>query len=138
MGVCVCVYLYIYIYIYIWEIVATHLLTHTFQHTLIKIHMDPTKLIWDPHDLVRLMWILTNQKECVEKCVIEDVLLAFLYILLTVCHVFLDGMCVYCFFIWMYKIYKYLLDHILLICNTSWAFWLVSWTIKLICIILSI
>jgi len=45
---------------------------------LVKIYMGPTKLIWDPHDLVRPMWILTNQKKCVEKCVLEGVLLAFL------------------------------------------------------------
>jgi len=45
---------------------------------LVEIHMGPTKFIWDPHDLVGLMWILTNQRECVEKCVLEGVLLAFL------------------------------------------------------------
>jgi len=42
--------------------------------------MGPTKYKWDPHDLVGLMWILTNQRECVEKCVLEGVLLAFLMI----------------------------------------------------------
>jgi len=47
----------------------THFSTHPFL--LAKIHMGPTKLIWDPHDLVRPMWILTNQRECVEKCVLE-------------------------------------------------------------------
>jgi len=40
-----------------WEMLSTHLLTHTF----------PTKLIWDPHDLVGPMWNLTNQRECVLK-----------------------------------------------------------------------
>jgi len=40
--------------------------------------MGPTKYKWDPHDLVGLMWILTNQSEYVEKCVLEGVLLAFL------------------------------------------------------------
>jgi len=40
--------------------------------------MKPTKFIWDPHDLVRPMLILTNQKECVEKCELKYVLLAFL------------------------------------------------------------
>ena len=42
--------------------------------------MGPTKVIWDPHDLVGLMRVLTNQRECVEKCVLEGVLLAFLLI----------------------------------------------------------
>jgi len=28
------------------------------------------------------MWILTNQRECVEKCVLECVLLAFLFIII--------------------------------------------------------
>jgi len=27
---------------------------------LVKIHIGPTKFIWNPHDLVGLMWILTN------------------------------------------------------------------------------
>ena len=40
--------------------------------------MRPTKYKWDPYDLVGLMWILTNQRKCVEKCVLECVLLAFL------------------------------------------------------------
>jgi len=43
--------------------------------------MEPTKFIWDPHDLVGPMWILTNQKECVGKCVLECVLLTFLLFL---------------------------------------------------------
>jgi hypothetical protein len=49
------------------ERLATHILTHIFQHSfwLVKIHMGPTKFIWDPHDLVRLVWILTNHRECV-------------------------------------------------------------------------
>jgi len=42
--------------------------------------MRPTKYKWDPHDLVGPMWILTNQRECVEKCVLECVLLTFLMI----------------------------------------------------------
>jgi len=37
--------------------------------------MLATPSIWDPHDLVEPMWILTNQIECVEKCVLEVVLL---------------------------------------------------------------
>jgi len=58
---------------------ATHILKHTFQHTwLVKIHMGPTKFTWDPHNLVEPVWILTNQRECVEKCVLEGVLLTFL------------------------------------------------------------
>jgi len=42
--------------------------------------MGPTKFIWDPHDLVGPMWILTNQRKCVGKCVLECVLLAFLIV----------------------------------------------------------
>ena len=42
--------------------------------------MGSTKFIWDSHDLVRLMWILTDQKEYVEKYVLKCVLLAFLLI----------------------------------------------------------
>ena len=48
----------------------------------IQIHIGPTKFKWDPHALVGPMWILTNQRECVEKCVLECVLLAFLFKLL--------------------------------------------------------
>jgi len=43
--------------------------------------MSPTKLIWNPHDLVGLMWILTNQKECVEKRVRMCVASISLYIM---------------------------------------------------------
>jgi len=58
----------------------THTNTHFSTHSiwLVKIHMGPTKFIWDPHALVGPMWILTNQRECVEKCVLECVLLTFL------------------------------------------------------------
>jgi len=56
----------------------THFSTHSLW--LVEIHMGSTKFIWDPHDLVGPMWILTNQRECVEKCVLEGVLLAFLYL----------------------------------------------------------
>jgi len=45
---------------------------------LVKIHIGPTKYKWDPHNLVGPMWILTNQKECIKKCELEGVLLAFL------------------------------------------------------------
>jgi len=37
--------------------------------------MEPTKCLWDPHDLVGLLWIFTNQskrvcwKMCVKMCV---------------------------------------------------------------------
>jgi len=62
----------------------THFSTHSLW--LVKIHMGPTKFIWDLHDLVGLMWILTNQRECVGKCVLECVLLAFL-ILTLILHV---------------------------------------------------
>ena len=41
--------------------------------------MGPTKLCGSHINLVGPMWILTNQRECVEKCVLEGVLLAFLY-----------------------------------------------------------
>ena len=51
----------------------THLSTHFLW--LVNTHMGPTKCIWDPHDLVGPMWILTNQRKCVLKCV----LLAFLF-----------------------------------------------------------
>jgi len=37
--------------------------------------MGSTKACGSHMNLVGLMWILTNQKECVEKCVLEDVLL---------------------------------------------------------------
>jgi len=62
------------------EMLATHLLTHTFQHSLwlVKIHMGPTKSCGSHINLVGPMWILTNQRECVEKYVLEGVLLAFL------------------------------------------------------------
>jgi len=56
------------------EMLATHLLTYTFKHTL----FDWLKYIWDPHNLMGSMWILIDQRECVEKCVLEDVFLAFL------------------------------------------------------------
>jgi len=51
----------------------THSNTHFSVHSLwlVRIHIGPIKIIWDPHDLVGLMWILTNQRECVEKCVLE-------------------------------------------------------------------
>jgi len=39
--------------------------THSFW--LIKIHMRPTKFMWDPHNLTGLVWILIIQKECIEK-----------------------------------------------------------------------
>jgi len=45
---------------------------------LVKIHMGPTKSCGSHINLVGPMWILTNQKECVKKCVLEGVLLAFL------------------------------------------------------------
>jgi len=54
----------------------THFSTHSIR--LVKIHMGSTKFIWDPHDLVGLMCILINQRECVKKCVLECVLPAFL------------------------------------------------------------
>jgi len=40
--------------------------------------MGPTKYKWGPHDLVGPMWILIDQRECVRKCVLEGVSLAFL------------------------------------------------------------
>jgi len=58
----------------------THFNTHFSAHYLwlVKIHTRPTKYIWDPHDMTRLMWILTHQRECVEKCALKCMLLAFL------------------------------------------------------------
>jgi len=54
----------------------THFNTHFSTHFLwlVKIHMRPTKSCGSYIHLVGLMWILTNQRECVLKCV----LLAFL------------------------------------------------------------
>jgi len=54
----------------------THFSTHSFW--LVKIHMGPTKSCGSHINLVGPMWILTNQRGCIEKCVLEDVLLAFL------------------------------------------------------------
>ena len=54
----------------------TYFSTHSLW--LVEIHIGPTKFIWDLHDLVRPMWIWTNQRECVENCVLEGMLLAFL------------------------------------------------------------
>jgi len=54
----------------------THFSTHSLW--LVKFHMRPIKFIWDSHALVRPMWILINQKKCVEKCVLECVSLVFL------------------------------------------------------------
>jgi len=64
------------------RMLATHILTHIFQHSLwlVKIHMGPTKSCGSHIHLVGPMWILTNQRECVDKCVLECVLLAFLLI----------------------------------------------------------
>jgi len=58
----------------------THSNTHFSIHSLwlVKIHMGPTKFIWDQYDLVGPMWVLTNQKECAEKYVLQYVLLAFI------------------------------------------------------------
>jgi len=43
----------------------------TYSHTLsnklfllVKIHMDLTKFIWDPHDLVWPVWVVTNKRVC--------------------------------------------------------------------------
>ena len=55
----------------------THFLTHSLW--LVKIYMGPTKSCGSHINLVGPMWILTNQKECVEKCVLKGVLLAFLF-----------------------------------------------------------
>jgi len=54
----------------------THFLTHYLW--LVKIYMGSTKSCGSHINLVGPIWILTNQRECVEKCVLEDVLLAFL------------------------------------------------------------
>jgi len=49
----------------------TYLLTHFCW--LVKIHMNSTKLCGSYLNLVGLMWILTNQRECVKKYVLEGV-----------------------------------------------------------------
>jgi len=54
----------------------THFSTHSLW--LIKIHIGPTKSCGSYIFLVGHMWILTNQRECGGKCVLEGVLLAFL------------------------------------------------------------
>ena len=54
----------------------THFSTHSLW--LVKIHMGPTKSCGSHINLVGRIWILTNQRECIEKCVLEGVLLAFL------------------------------------------------------------
>ena len=59
---------------------TTYFLTHSFW--LVKIHMGPTIFLWDPHNLVGLMWIWINQREYVEKCMLKCVLLTFLVIVL--------------------------------------------------------
>jgi len=58
----------------------THSNTHfsTRSLWLVKIHMGPTKACGSHINLVGSMWILTNQIECIKKCVLECVLLAFL------------------------------------------------------------
>jgi len=63
----------------------THFSTHSLW--LVEIHMGSTKFIWDPHNLVGPMWIWTNQRKYVEKCVLECVLLAFLSLSLLTIHI---------------------------------------------------
>ena len=58
----------------------THFSTHSLW--LVKVYMGPTKSCGSHINLMGPMWILTNQIECVEKCVLEGVLLAFLIIVL--------------------------------------------------------
>jgi len=57
---------------------ASNISSYTHSLWLVKIHMDPTKSCGSYILFVGPMWILTNQKKCVEKCVLEGVLLAFL------------------------------------------------------------
>jgi len=54
----------------------THFSTHSFW--LVKIYIGSTKLCGFHMNLVGFIWISTNQRECVKKCVLECVLLAFL------------------------------------------------------------
>jgi len=56
----------------------THFLTHSLR--FVKIHMGPTKSCGSHLYLVGPMQILTNQRECVGKYVLQGVLLAFLYL----------------------------------------------------------
>jgi len=60
----------------------THSNTHFSTHYLwlVKSHMGPTKSCGSHINLEGPIWILTNQKKCVEKCMLECVLLTFLYI----------------------------------------------------------
>jgi len=71
------------LYFYLKNASNTHFNTHFSTHSLwlVKIHTGPTKFIWDLHDLVRPVWILTNQRECVEKCV---AIIPFLFCMLDV------------------------------------------------------
>jgi len=77
---CVCLYIYIYIYIYMRNASNTHYNTHIPIHSfwLVKTYMGSTKSCESHISLVSPMWILINQRECVEKCVLECVLLVFL------------------------------------------------------------
>jgi len=50
----------------------------TYSFWMVKIHMSLTKSHGSQINLVDSMWILTNQNECVEKCVLECILLEFL------------------------------------------------------------
>ena len=54
--------------------------THSFW--LVKIHIGPTKSCGSHVNLIGPMWILTNQKECIEKYVLEYMLLAFAFLLM--------------------------------------------------------
>ena len=63
----------------------------TYSFWFVKIHMGPIKSCEFHINLVGPMWILNNQKECVEKCVLECVLLSFLIIYLVCC--FLGKLC---------------------------------------------
>ena len=66
------------------EMLAAHLLIYTFQHTF----FDWLKFTRVPPNHVGPMWILTNQRECVEKCVLEGVLLTFFLFLYSLIKLF--------------------------------------------------
>jgi hypothetical protein len=58
----------------------TYVNTHfsTYSLWLVKFHMGPTKFIRVPHDFVGPMWILINQRGCIEKCVLLAFLLEYM------------------------------------------------------------
>jgi len=100
-----------HIYIILKNANKTHSNTHFLTHSLwlVKAHMGPTKFIWDLHDLVGPMWVLTNQRECVGECVLEWVLLAFLYNLICSSYIYHIYWSLYIVFLIQHTVKLYLL-----------------------------